>query len=232
MKQAWLEGQKKRAEVQPQTDLEDQMVEVTENVEDEEVFDMHDAEGMGVGNQFGKVYKTLWHCGWPKADGYPGAYPDRYLKYMQNYVTEMCALPWNPLAHFFSGSVKGDGANVVTFDVNVEQSPSHIVNLTKDQTPYPDDHFAVVLADPPYQHKGYDAAKELYADPKYGGGKEVKRYSFVKEAVRILRPGGIFAVMHVLPYATPLGTSRNAIIGVTTGTTQVIRVVSVFKKDT
>lgn len=197
---------------------------MTELLEDDLV------DGMGELSPHGKVYKTLWHCGWPRSGGYPGAYPDRYLKYMEHYVTQIRGLDWNPLAHFFSGSLKGDGTDVVTFDLP-DQSPSCAVDLTKDQTPYPDDHFAVVLADPPYQHKGYDAAKELYSDPKYGGGKEVKRYSFVKEAVRILRPGGIFAVMHVLPYQTPKGTSRDAIIGITTGTTQVIRVVSVFRKD-
>lgn len=205
------------------------MVDRDEDFED--VSDMEDAEGMGEVSPHGKVYKTLWHCGWPRAGGYPGAYPDRYLQYMEHYVTGVCGLPWNPLAHFFSGSIKGDGVDVVTFDVNAEQSPTHLVNLTKDPAPVPDNSFAVVLADPPYQHKGYDAATELYSDPKYGGGKPVKRYSFVKEAVRVLRPGGIFAVMHVLPYATPAGTSRQAIIGVTTGTTQVIRVVSVFRKD-
>lgn len=201
------------------------------HIPEEDLEDMEDSQGTGVQSPYGKVYKTLWHCGWPKSGGYPGAYPDRYLKYMEDYVTNICGLPWNPLAHFFSGSLKGDGIDVVTFDLNPEQSPNHFVDLTKDKTPYPDNHFSVVLADPPYQHKGYDAAKELYSDAKYGGGKEVKRYSFVKEALRILKPGGLFAVMHVLPYATPKGAKRQAIIGVTTGTSQVIRVVSVFRKE-
>ncbi len=165
------------------------------------------------------VIKALWHCGWPQAGGYPGAYPARYLKYMYQLIQSLQA-PLEPRLHLFSGTVK-DG---VTIDINPEVNPTHVLDLTRDPIPYPDDYFAVVLADPPYSHKDYKAAERHYNLP------EVPRYSFVPEAVRVLKPGGIFAVLHVMPYRTPKGCERVAMIGVTTGTTQVIRVASVFQK--
>jgi len=164
----------------------------------------------------GKVIKQLWHCGWPAKDGYPGAYPDRYLKYMREFLPV-----WEPVLHLFSGTVE-DG---VTIDLNEDVSPTHVLDLREDEIPYPDGHFAVVLADPPYDHKDYQASKRHY------DMEPVPRYSFVKEAVRVLAPGGFFGVLHVMPYRTPKGCKRYAMIGVTTGTTQVIRVASIFRKE-
>lgn len=163
----------------------------------------------------GKIIKQLWHCGWPQSGGYPGAYPSRYLKYMKEFLPV-----WTPTLHLFSGSIR-EG---VTIDLNSEVDPTHILDLTKERIPYEDNTFSVVLADPPYSHKDYKASKRHY------NMSEVPRYSFVKEAIRVLSPGGFFAVLHVMPYHAPKGCVRYAVIGVTTGTTQVIRVASIFTK--
>jgi len=170
----------------------------------------------------GKVIKQLWHCGWPSADGYPGAYPDRYLAYMRDLLSQIegedC---WEPLLHLFSGSLD-EGT---TIDLNPDVNPTHVLDLTEDEIPYRDGHFRVVLADPPYSHKDYNASERHY------GMKEVPRNSFVKEAVRVTQPGGYFAVLHVLPYRTPKECSRVAMIGVTVGSSQVIRAASIFRKE-
>ncbi len=164
----------------------------------------------------GSVIKQLWHCGWPQSNGYPGAYPDRFLKYLKEFLPV-----WEPVLHLFSGTVQ-EG---VTIDINPEVNPTHVLDLTKESIPYDDDTFAMVLADPPYDHKDYQASKRHY------DMKPVSRYSFGEEDVRVTRPGGFFGVLHVFPHRTPKGCRRYAMIGITVGTTQVIRVLSLFQKE-
>lgn len=173
------------------------------------------------------VHRGLWHCGWPRSNGYPGAYPDRFLRYTEQFLTDLGG--WGfPLLHLFSGSLPDDPPDIVTIDANPEPvpglNPTHVLDLTRERIPYPDGHFQVVLADPPYSHKDYRASQRHYRMP------EVPRYSFIPEAVRVLRPGGYLGVLHVMPYRTPPGCERVAVIGITTGTTQVIRCFSVFSK--
>lgn len=163
----------------------------------------------------GKVVKQLWHCGWPTADGYPGAYPDRFLGYCREFFPV-----WEPVCHLFSGTVD-EGTTV---DVNPNTDPDYQVDLINDEVPVEDESFAVVLADPPYTHKDYDAGDRHYQMP------EVPRYSFKDELVRLTKPGGYAGVLHVMPYHKPEGMERWAMVGVTVGTTQVIRCLSVFRK--
>lgn len=163
----------------------------------------------------GDVVKQLWHCGWPDSDGYPGAYPDRFLGYAREFLPV-----WEPVCHLFSGTVE-EG---VTVDLNPEVDADHQLDLTEEKLPHDDETFAVVLADPPYTHADYDAGERHYDMP------EVPRYSFRDEAARVTKVGGFFGVLHVMPYRTPANCERWAMIGVTTGTTQVIRCFSVFRK--
>jgi hypothetical protein len=168
-----------------------------------------------------KIITGLWHAGWPMSGGYPGAYPGRYLKYMRRFIEEQ-GLPYEPVLHLFSGSLQ-EG---VTIDIKAEVNPTHVLDLTKDRIPYDDNTFAVVLADPPYDRGvAYEASKGLYNITQ-----AVPRYSFVPEAVRVLRTGGIFAVLHTMPYRTPKGCKRFAMFGVTLGTTSWIRCASIFQK--
>jgi len=69
-----------------------------------------------------------------------------------------------------------------------------------------------------------DYSKKLYKE------EIVRPYSFTKEAVRICKSGGLICILHQLVYKTLPGTERFAVIPITTGPNQRIRVLNIFKK--
>lgn len=174
------------------------------------------------GNQLIEVYPGVimqhWHCGWPIAvDGQVGAYPQRYLSYMRSFFGGRYT---DPILHLFSGSVR-EG---ITIDNDPAKGALHCIDVLKKGIPYPDNHFNIVFADPPYDHKDYQASERHYKKPP------VPRYSFVKEAVRVTKVGGFFVVLHVMPYNCPKECVRFAQISVTAGSTMVVREASIFQK--
>ena len=107
---------------------------------------------------------------------------------------------------FCGGSTFGD----VRIDINPAVNPTHVLDLTKDRIPYPDETFDIVIADPPY----YDFPP----------------YSFVKEAVRVLKTGGYLVILHQLIYIKPRKCDRFAVIGVSRGPNMRMSALQIFRK--
>lgn len=114
------------------------------------------------------------------------------------------------ILHLFCGIAKFPNAKKeVRIDINPDVKPDIIADLN-NPLPLKDKSFDIVYADPPY----YD----------------FKPYSFVKEAVRVLKPNGFLVILHQLVYKTPKGTKRWAVIGVSTGPNMRLRALNIFRK--
>jgi len=155
-----------------------------------------------------------WACGRPMAK-YKGAYPMGFLERLDKRI----GLKGKKVLTLFSGSSKyGD-----TVDIKPEVNPTYIADCRK-KLPIKDNLYDVVIADPPYDSYNINYSTKLYKE------SFVKPYSFTKEAVRVCKKGGFICILHQLVYKTLEGTVRYAIIPITTGPNQRIRVLNIFKK--
>jgi len=166
---------------------------------------------------FKRVYTGLWAC--PRPMGrYRGKYPKGYLNRLANFVDFEEA----KILHLFGGSIISN-KNSITMDINPDMNPD-IVGDVRDGIPLPDESIDIVDVDPPY-----DSDFKVYGQ-KLFGTDYVKPYSFVKEAVRVLKKGGYLCILHQLVYMTPEGCERKGVIAVTTGSNMRIRVLNIFRK--
>lgn len=110
-----------------------------------------------------------------------------------------------------------------TIDINPDVNSTYVADCC-GRLPIADGVYDVVIADPPY-----DSQDITYSDKLYKTGL-VKPYSFVNEAVRVCKVGGFICILHQLVYKTLKGTERYAVIPITTGPNQRIRVLNIFKK--
>ncbi len=159
-----------------------------------------------------------WACGRPMGK-YRGGYPEGYLKRLE----EILPLKDGQIVHLFAGKSVKVNPTDITVDINPDVNPDLLEDCT-EKLSIKDDFADICLVDPPYDTKFMVYSKPLY------GTDYVKPYSFVKEAVRITKPGGHICILHQLVYITPKDTDRYAIIPITTGPNQRIRVLNIFKK--
>jgi len=166
------------------------------------------------------VFTTQWACGRPMSK-YKGAYPVGLMNRLANLINFDGKL----ILDLFSGTMEKN-ENHHTLDLDPTLNPTYVADTTKI-LPIEDYTYDVVRADPPYnvEKNGKNYSKELY------GVKPVKPYSFVKEAVRILKPGGYLCILHHLVYIKPKRTIRKAVIGITSGPNMRIRTLNIFKKE-
>ena len=158
--------------------------------------------------------ETHWACGRPMAQ-YKGAYPEGFLKRLDKRI----GLTDKKVLSLFCGSSDyGD-----TVDIKQEVNPTYISDCRKE-LPMKDNIYEVVIADPPYDSQNINYSNKLYKEDA------VKPYSFVKEAVRVCKSNGFVCILHQLVYKTLLGTERYAVIPITTGPNQRIRVLNIFRK--
>lgn len=143
-----------------------------------------------------------------------GGYPKGFLQYA--FRTLGVRDP-DAVLHLCSGSVRTG----ITVDVRWEMQPAVVADCR--QTPFRDESFDFILADPPYG--------ETYAETQYGTGNRYPRPgSILKEAERLLRVGGRFGILHFL---VPIATARMkgiTVYGITTGGGYAIRAWTVFEK--
>lgn len=155
-----------------------------------------------------------WACGRPMAK-HRGAYPVGFLK----RVDKRIGLKDRKILTLFSGSSDfGD-----TVDIKEETKPTFKADC-RGKLPIKSNQYDVVIADPPYGSQNITYSNKLYKE------SVVKPYSFVKKAVRVCKNGGFICILHQLVYKTPEGTERFAVISITTGPNQRIRVLNIFKK--
>lgn len=153
----------------------------------------------------------------PFPDG--GGYPHDFLPWAYRTMAACSGLPCNPdgVLHLCSGSmVRG-----IRVDVRAEMNPTVVSDCRK--TGLPDESFDFILADPPY-------SKE-YAKNLYGTEKQYPQPSqIVAEACRLLRPRGVFGLMHfqVPIFKRPMRLVK--VFGISTGCGYNIRAWTLLQK--
>lgn len=147
----------------------------------------------------------------PDGGGYPIGFLDRA------YMTLGVRNPEGVL-HLCSGSMRIG----TTVDIRPEMQPDIVADCRA--VPLPDASFDFIMADPPYS--------EQYAENLYGTGKDYpKPGQILKEACRLLRPGGRVGLLHfqVPMHRPPL--RMVGVWGITTGAGYAIRAWTVFEKE-
>jgi SAM-dependent methyltransferase len=143
-----------------------------------------------------------------------GGYPLTFLE--RAYPTLGVTDPTKVL-HLCSGSLRIG----VRVDIRPEMEPDIIADCRS--VPLPDESFDWIMADPPYS--------EDYATNLYGTGIDYpKPGQIIREASRLLRPGGRVGILHfqVPMHRPPL--RMVGVWGITTGAGYAIRAWTVFEK--
>lgn len=148
----------------------------------------------------------------PFPDG--GGYPLRFLQ--RAYEVLGVSNP-DRVLHLCSGSMRRG----VTVDIREDMKPTIVADCRN--VPLADESFDWIMADPPYS---VEYAKNLYGtDASYP-----KPGQILKEACRLLRPGGRLGFLHFQVPMSRKPLSLVAVYGITTGAGYNIRAFSVFEK--
>lgn len=149
----------------------------------------------------------------PYADG--GGYPKGFLEWAYDLMRVTDAAN---VLHLCSGSVTSG----ITVDIRPERNPAIVAD--RRNVPLPDESFDWILADPPYS--------ENYATNLYGTGEHYpKPGEIAREAARLLKPGGLFGLLH---FQVPMVRKPLRIVnvyGITTGAGYAIRAWTLLRKD-
>ena len=174
------------------------------------------SKGKGHPAMFGYPQGALHFDPFPEGGGYPNGFVEWAFDEMQS-KTSTILVPEQVL-HLCSGSMKIG----VTVDIRPEKNPTHVADCRN--VPLPDESFDFIMADPPYS--------EDYATNLYGTGEHYpKPGQILKEACRLLRPGGFVGLLH---FQVPMSRKPLKLVkvyGVTTGAGYAIRAWTLFRKE-
>ena len=157
---------------------------------------------------------TTWLCGSPPASGQYQRYPGRFLYNVRRTYPELMG----PLIlHMFAGSSQTG----VTLDFRPETQADFVAAFDRMPEEW-NGTFAGALADPPYADHWQGQWHGDLPKPKH----------ILREAARLVRPGGLIAILHiiVIPAYKEYGVERIALHPVLAGPNNAIRVLNVFRR--
>jgi len=168
------------------------------------------SKGAGHPIMYGKPKPAVHFVAMPDGGGYPKGFVEWAYDLMG--VTDP-----ERVLHLCSGSMRTG----VRVDLRPEMEPTVVCDCRN--TPFEDESFDWILADPPYS--------EDYATNLYGTGKNYpKPGQIAKEAARLLRPGGHFGLLHFQVPMLRKPMKLQAVYGITTGAGYAIRAWSHARK--
>lgn len=149
---------------------------------------------------------------------YTGGYPNGYLQGIEKILgIEPDAL------HLFSGTINDS----LSIDFNPKQKPR--ICADAEHIPLKDNSVNRIYADPPYDENYTQHYTDLREHQPRTKAK-YSAYAFVKEAARILKPGGFLVILHWLVYKSCHGLKFVRIIPVHNGPNHRIRVATILQK--
>jgi SAM-dependent methyltransferase len=156
----------------------------------------------------------VWYCGtaWTKVKLH-GQYPPGFLKRALALFPEARDIVQVP-----SGTLTGPG---ITVDAVVDEVRCPQIQASADAIPLPDDSADLILSDPPYTP----------TDSTKYGCKPFPMGGFMREAHRILRPGGHLGMLHLYyPAYHRKNWNLIGLVGVVTGFSRATRIFSILEK--
>ena len=165
-----------------------------------------------------EVNMTVWKCTNPLRSGQSQAFPQRFLLNLEKqYPTKGKKVLW-----LFAGGVNPNKDND-TCDIRSETNATFICDF-KEIPKSVNGKYDIIVADPPYNQLFADEWKTDLPKPKH----------IIKEAHRLLKPGGILLLFHIIvtpTYRKDFGFERIGLHPVLCGLHNAIRVVNVLKKQ-
>lgn len=145
-----------------------------------------------------------------------GSYPPSYLGRVRSLFPDC-----TKILHLFSGTVKGDGVNEITYDINPKLKADICDDACNLLTHFGEGEFDLVLADPPYEERDFE---------KYGY-KPFNKGKVVKECSVIVRAGGFLVWLDtILPPFSKTYWQLFGIIGLVQSTNHRTRAINIFRK--
>jgi SAM-dependent methyltransferase len=141
----------------------------------------------------------------------------QYPKGFTRWIAKVLRAQPDQILHVCSGALgAGHGVRV---DIRPEAHPDVVADGRA--LPFAEGTFAAVAIDPPYT---VEYARDLY-------GTEYPRPSaLLREASRVVRPGGRIGLLHFFVAASPAGCEMERCYGVTTGVGYRIRAFTVYRR--
>lgn len=157
---------------------------------------------------------TTWLCGPPSRNGQKQQYPSRFIYNLKRSYPELVG---DRTLHMFSGSADFG----ITTDSRADTGAFIVSKF--DALPINAESVDHVIADPPYA--------DHYQ--KEWGGDLPKPKHILKEAVRLVKPGGLIGILHIIiiPAYKEFGVKRVALHPILAGPNNAIRVFNIFRKE-
>lgn len=171
----------------------------------------------------GGIDVTPWMTGPPPAKGQYQRYPGRFIynlirsRYLEDKNMDI-------LEMFSGGSdLSNFGFKATTTDIRSETGCDIVAPF--DNLPVVDNWYGMVIADPPY-NKGF--ANKWINHQKY----LPKPKHVLKEAARVVRPGGLILILHIIiiPAYKEFNVKRIALHPIFAGPNNAIRILNVLQK--
>jgi len=159
-----------------------------------------------------KFKPIAWHLPRPSRTKYKGSVPLHF----ETKLLRFLGIENTKILNMFSGGSKMG----YTVDIKPDNFPDKIANCHK--LPFNNESFDNVFLDPPYSN---EESKKLY------GTGPLKPITYINEAVRVCKPGGLICAYHVYWTPRPKGTKYLGIISIITRVYHKPRICTIFQKE-